>query len=174
MIADPEAARTRQHQLRLQNWRRKAYLVISAICLSSFPIGSCFLFRFQCSVLYANNQFIIMSIFTKTSKKLKRSVAALFFVSYFWIIGLVSMAISNNAWICIRISKTKMTNLHCALTFHHLRLLHLFLKVLELLWLFHVNGSFYFSEVLMMQAHVFVLPLCLQCFVGSRNRSVHF
>ena len=61
-----------------------------------------------------------------------------------------------------------------ALTFHHLRLFHFFLKVLELLRLLHVHRAFNSSQVLMMQAHVFVLPLSLQCFVGSRNCSVHF
>ena len=60
--ADQEVARIHHCPRHLQNWRRKVCLAISAICLSSFRVGSCFLFRFQCNALQREWRLIINGV----------------------------------------------------------------------------------------------------------------
>ena len=60
------------------------------------------------------------------------------------------------------------------LTFQHLRLLHLFLQVLELWGLFHVDGSLNPLQVLHVDLVFILLPLVRKDLVGGWYSSVHF
>jgi len=62
----------------------------------------------------------------------------------------------------------------CGLTFEHLRLLHLFLQVLELRGLLHVHGALDLLEVLHVDLVLILLPLVREDLVGGWYSSVHF